>query len=159
MIKAGQGVERARASITGAPKSLGLCTRTHSVLHDHFVFHRRVLNFLFDLCFLGGCQISKMPHPQNSAPHVVRRMSLPECGHCGVADSMGDDEVDLGVGELLDAACELGHGRIEVCFKPIAAAGVETVTSRAVRLVLCPCRLESVSGRYDRICAGACAAM
>jgi hypothetical protein len=37
-------------------------------------------------------------------------MSLSECGHRGVADSMGDDEVNLGVGKLLEAACELATG-------------------------------------------------
>src|SRR5713226_9769367 len=99
-----------------------------------------------------------MSHPQYIAPHVVGRMSLSEGRHRGVADSVGDDEIDFGIGELLDAARQLGHGRIKLRFKPIEAAAVEAVTSGAVRLVLCPGRLEIFRRRYERICAGACAA-
>ena len=33
--------------------SLRLCPYTHSVLRGHFVFHRCVLNLLFDLRLLG----------------------------------------------------------------------------------------------------------
>src|SRR6266851_572329 len=57
-------------------------------------------------------------------------MSLSECRHRGVADSLGDDEIDFGIGELLNAACQLCHGRIEICLKPVAAAPVESVTGR-----------------------------
>src|SRR6266478_9260903 len=100
-----------------------------------------------------------MSYPQHSAPHVVRRMSLSECRHRGITDSVGDNEIDRGVGELLDAACQLRHRRIEFCFKPIATAAVEAVTSGAVSFVLYPCRFEIFRRRYDRICAGACVPM
>src|SRR6266849_5869775 len=93
-----------------------------------------------------------MSHPWNGAPHVIGRMSLSECWHRGVANSVGDDEIDFGIGGLLDAACELGHGRIEIWLKSVAAATVEPMAGRAVFLVLRPGCLEIFRRRREGIC-------
>src|SRR5258708_4292712 len=86
-------------------------------------------------------------------------MSLSECRHRGVADSVGDDETDFGIGDLLDAAGQLRHRRIEFCLKLVAATAVEPVTGRTVFLVLRPGRPEIFCDRCKRICGGAYVAM
>ncbi len=120
--------------------------------HCFFVMPLFPAHFANDGRSLVGGEIPQMSYPQNSPPNVIRRVGVREAGHCGISNSVRNDEIDLGIRELLDIACEPCDRRIENRLESVTAATVQSVAGGAMFHVHGSGRPQIIWRRRQGIC-------
>lgn len=70
-----------------------------------------------------------MAHPENGAPNLFGSVASCEPGHATQPDSMGNDEIDLRIGQLPQPSGEFWNRWIEIRLELIAAAAVQAVAA------------------------------
>jgi hypothetical protein len=106
---------------------LGL--RPSPFAHYVLVLFGLVRHLGFDGCLFLWTKALKMAHPENRAPNLLGSVASCEPGHATQPDSMGNDEIDLRIGQLPQPSSEFWNRRIEIRLELIAAAAVQAVAT------------------------------